>query len=127
MDPEIRSGFEKAGLPHAHRHLFVCIGPDCCLSDAGEALWAHIKQRVRETGLPVMRTKAACLRICHGGPWLVVYPDGVWYGRVDAARFDRILHEHLIGGVPVAEWISARNALDGRGGVITPDPSASDR
>lgn len=119
MDDAIRAGLEKAGLPAARRHLFVCIGPDCCAPEVGEAVWAHIKQRVREAGLPVMRTMAACLRVCHGGPWLVVYPEGVWYGAVDAARFDRILREHLVGGVPVAEWIAARSCLDGCG-VIEP-------
>jgi (2Fe-2S) ferredoxin len=116
MDPSIQAGFQKAGLAHARRHLFVCIGPDCCASDAGEALWAYVKQRVRETGLPAMRTKAACLRVCCGGPWLVVYPEGTWYGQVDAVRFERILQEHLIGGVPVVEWIAARHCLEGAGG-----------
>jgi len=121
MDPVIRAGFDKAGLPGARRHLFVCIGPDCCAPDAGQALWDHMKERLRTAGLPVMRTKAACLRLCRGGPWLVVYPDGIWYGGVDAARFDRILAEHLVGGVPVDAWVSARNTLDGCGGCVAAD------
>jgi (2Fe-2S) ferredoxin len=58
-----------------------------------------------------MRTKAGCFRICAGGPWLVVYPDGMWYGAVTPERFERILQEHLLGGVPVAEWLVARNDL----------------
>jgi (2Fe-2S) ferredoxin len=117
MDETIRAGLKKAGLVQARRHIFVCIGPDCCSLEAGEAVWAHIKQRLSEAGLPVMRTKAACLRVCSGGPWLVVYPEGVWYGRVDAERFDRILGEHLIGGTPVAAWIEARNCLEGDGEI----------
>jgi (2Fe-2S) ferredoxin len=111
MDSDLDAGLAKAGIAHATRHLFICIGPDCCATADGERLWEYVKQRVRETALPVMRTKAACFRICTGGPWLVVYPDGIWYGQMDATRFERVLQEHLFGGEPVREWIVARNPL----------------
>ena len=111
MDSEIAAGLAKAGVPSAERHLFICIGPDCCDSAEGERVWEFVKRRVRETGLRAMRTKAGCFRICAGGPWLVVYPEGVWYGAVDEARFERILGEHLLGGAPVREWVVVRNSL----------------
>ena len=111
MSTSLASGLAKAGLPKAERHLFVCLGPDCCKMKQGERLWEYVKERVRETGLKVMRTKAGCFRICTDGPWLVVYPDGVWYGRVDEQRFERILQEHLLGGEPVREWVVATNPL----------------
>ena len=119
MNDPIQSGLEKAGVANAQRHLFICIGPDCCDSREGEALWEFIKKRVRETGLRAMRTKAACLRICAGGPWLVVYPDGTWYGAMTPERFERILDQHLIRGQPVREWIAASNDL-GCGARATP-------
>jgi (2Fe-2S) ferredoxin len=111
MNEAIQAGLEKAGVAHAERHLFLCIGPDCCASAEGERVWEYVKKRVRETGLRAMRTKAACFRICAGGPWLVVYPDGTWYGAITPERFERILQEHLLGGQPVAEWLVARNDL----------------
>ena len=111
MDSNIAAGLAKAGLASAERHLFLCIGPDCCDSAEGERVWEFVKRRVRESGLRAMRTKAGCFRICAGGPWLCVYPEGVWYGAMDETRFERILGEHLLGGVPVREWIVARNAL----------------
>jgi (2Fe-2S) ferredoxin len=111
MNSDIAKGLSKAGVASAERHLFICIGPDCCPPQAGERVWDYVKQRVRDTGLKAMRTKAGCFRICTGGPWLVVYPEGIWYGQVDVARFERILQQHLLGGEPVREWIVARNSL----------------
>ena len=104
-------GLAKAGVAQAMQHLFLCLGPECCDPSVGEPVWEYIKKRVRETGLRAMRTKAACLRVCSGGPWLVVYPEGVWYGQVTVERFERILQEHLLGGRPIEGWVTARNAL----------------
>lgn len=111
MSHEIEKGLKKAGVRTAERHLFLCLGPDCCSPCDGQKTWKYIKQRVNELGLHVMRTKTQCFRICAGGPWLVVYPEGIWYGNVTPKRFERILQEHLIGGAPVSEWIAVRNSL----------------
>jgi (2Fe-2S) ferredoxin len=115
---DLSAAFAKAGLPTARRHLFLCTGPRCCAEPQGQATWDHLKASVREHSLPVMRTKAACLRMCEQGPWLVVYPEGVWYSQVTPDRFDRIRREHLEGGVPVQEWVRAVNPLGGIGQVM---------
>jgi (2Fe-2S) ferredoxin len=91
----------------ATRHLFLCVGPECCDPAEHAGLWDLLKAETRKLPVSVLRTKAACLRICKDGPWLVVYPDGIWYGQVTPERMRRILREHIIDGQPVKEWISA--------------------
>ena len=98
------------------RHLFLCLGPDCATPVEGQATWDYLKRRCAELKLPVMRTKAACFRICTGGPWLLIYPEGVWYGEVTPARCERILQEHVLLNTPIPGWIARVHPLGPEGG-----------
>ena len=112
MNP-IDAGFSKMGLDRAQRHAFLCTGPDCCSTQDGLAVWEVLKERTAALGIPAMRTKAACFRICSGGPWMAVYPEGVWYGALTPEKCRRIAEEHLAGGRPVEEWVVRRHPLGG--------------
>jgi (2Fe-2S) ferredoxin len=107
----IDEGFSASGMERAERHLFLCLGPDCAPMEEGQIVWDYLKRRCAELKLPVMRTKAGCFRVCVGGPWLLVYPEGTWYGAVTPERCERILQEHVVGGQPVAEWIQRAQPL----------------
>ncbi len=101
-------------------HLLLCATPSkalCCPDPAvGVASWDALKRLVRELGLEdparpegiVLRTKADCLRLCAEGPVLLIWPEGVVYGGVTPERMERILHEHVIGGQPIEQWILKR-------------------
>lgn len=105
------SGFAKINLEQARRHVFLCLGPDCCSADEGQATWNHLKRRLDDLRIPALRTKAACFRICTGGPWMVVYPEGIWYGAVTPERCEQIVTQHLVENQPIAEWIVREHPL----------------
>jgi (2Fe-2S) ferredoxin len=107
-------------------HLLLCATPSkplCCDPALGAATWARLKELVRTLGLEepnrsegvVLRTKADCLRVCQGGPILLIWPEGILYGGVTPERVERIVREHLLEGRPIEPWIIGRHLLEGLG------------
>jgi (2Fe-2S) ferredoxin len=67
------------------------------------ALTAAFKEAIKERKLQVkMRAqKAGCFYICEFGPNVIVYPDGVYYGKVSLQDVNEIVEEHLVNNRPV--------------------------
>lgn len=93
------------------RHVFMCVGPRCTEKGVqAQAVFEHMGREIdAHPDLCVKRTRTHCMVACRNeGPIVVVYPEGVWYRRVDEAAACRIVSEHLIGGEEVTDLIFHR-------------------
>jgi (2Fe-2S) ferredoxin len=92
------------------RHVFICVNqrPEghprgSCDPDGKSQLQSQFKRLLAERGLKgrVRANRALCLDQCEHGPTVVVYPDAVWYGRVQISDAEEIVESHIVNGVPV--------------------------
>ncbi len=95
------------------KHIFICTNqrPDgariCCGETQGLELVKEFKKLIKDHNLKIeMRAqKTGCMDICECGPNVVVYPDGIFYGKVQLQDVEEIVTEHLINNRPVTRLV----------------------
>ena len=103
------------GIEQTERHVLLCAQSGCC-KDRGEAKATRktlnkARKKLAAEGIAVCVSEVGCLGLCCGGPLMVVYPEGVWYGRVTPEVCERIVEAHLREGEVVEDAVFARNPL----------------
>lgn len=98
-------------MPRPKKHVFVCSQSrpanhprGSCAQKGGnevlQAFWTELQKRNAYDSIAV--TYSGCLGPCDQGANVLVYPEGVLYGKVTKEDVVEIFDQHLIGDTPVA-------------------------
>ena len=92
------------------RHVFVCTGKSCSQVGAAEVK-AEFEKILESKGIrqgkeskgrnpmgEIVLTECGSVGFCSIGVAVLVYPEGVWYGQVQAEDVAEIVEEHLEKG-----------------------------
>jgi (2Fe-2S) ferredoxin len=89
------------------RHVFVCINErpaghpkGCCLGKGSAAIRDALKIELGKRGLAhlVRANNAGCLNACEHGVTMVIYPEGIWYGKITQDDIPEIIDRTIVGG-----------------------------
>ena len=72
-------------------HIFVCAsfraGGDAkgaCHKKGATDLLPYIENEILDRGLNAQITSTGCMKACDYGPVMVIYPQGLWYGKIES-------------------------------------------
>ena len=89
------------------KHVFICTnqreGKESCGEVEGMKLVELFKKAIKDRNLnsEVRAQRAGCIDVCEFGPALVVYPEGIFYGKVNEGDVEEIVESHIANNVPV--------------------------
>lgn len=106
----------------ARMSIMICGGTGCTSSESAEIVETfktELAARGMEKDIDIVRT--GCFGLCALGPVVIVYPEGVFYAKVQVKDVPEIVEEHLMKGQVVTRLVY-RESLE-QDGTIKPLPS----
>ncbi|HPI18276.1 MAG TPA: (2Fe-2S) ferredoxin domain-containing protein, partial [Mesotoga sp.] len=86
-------------MPAVENTVLICAGGACISAgekSVKEVFEDTLKKYSLETVVRVVET--GCMGACDLGPILVIYPEGVFYQKVNAENAAQIVEEHILKG-----------------------------
>lgn len=86
-------------MEHVRAHVLICAGTGC-ISSGSKRVQAALETQLAELGLDkeVKVVETGCHGFCEMGPLVIVYPEGVFYVRVQEEDVKDIVEQHLYKG-----------------------------
>lgn len=90
-------------------HFLICLNqrPEghprgSCSALGAKPLYDAFRAELEQRGTyDILATATGCMGPCDQGPTVVVYPEGVWYGKVQPADVKELIDSHLNQTGPV--------------------------
>ncbi len=80
-------------------HVLICSGSNC-VSRGAKTLSAEFEEHLARLEIrdEIKLVNTGCVGLCEQGPFVIVYPEGVFYAQVKAKDIKTICEEHLYKG-----------------------------
>ena len=90
----------RAGKTPIYYTVLYCAGTGCTASGSAD-IGAELVKSCEAHGIAgnVSVVKTGCFGLCQKGPIVAVYPDEIFYNHIQVSDVERIVTDHLIGGV----------------------------
>ncbi len=103
-------------MPKPEKHVFICMQsraafhprPSCSAKagEVAEEFYAQLEKRKLFDKVAV--STSSCFGPCMAGPSVLVYPEGVMYGKVKKEDVAEIFDQHLQGEQPVERLVMSK-------------------
>ncbi|OKP97482.1 NADH dehydrogenase [Paenibacillus sp. P46E] len=96
------------------RSVMVCGGTGCTSSDSNQII-VKLNQEIADHGIQeqVEVVRTGCFGLCELGPVVIVYPEGIFYSRVEVQDIPKLVEQHLLHGKPYEKKIYEKTKQDG--------------
>ncbi|WP_026393505.1 NADH-quinone oxidoreductase subunit NuoF [Acetobacterium malicum] len=93
-------------MAYKRSQILICGGTGCTSSGSMILVKELKKELVKHDILDEVEVVATgCFGLCELGPVVIVYPEGTFYSRVEAADIPEMVEEHLVKGRPLDRLI----------------------